>query len=640
MADVSVVFNAIGRETGVTSTLGRIRSAFRATGTEGTAAMRQASAEVGRLDREIDEAQNSLRALAREFANAGTAAERIQLSRQMARQRTEIKRLMNARDLLPSPDEFASASGGLVSRFVATFRGGMSTVGAMMGPVMAGAAAASLPVLGGAVAAAVLGGAGVGGVIGGVVLASRDARVAAAGKALGASLLGQMENSAAVFIRPVLQAVDTIRARFHALDGSISSIFAKASRFVGPLVDGAMEAIGSIIRGIDRALDGAQPVIWALREGMIMIGQSVQGVFDRLADDGVSAGVAIRHVFQTVAVAIDMVGRAVNVLVESYSLLAKAGLFGADARNAVVAYEIAAAEAAATNSGQLAPSFQRIADTTANATAKVMSHQEALDDLRDRNLSAFEATTRAAEAIREQTQAITSNGRGLDANTQKGQRNRSALVSLARALNTSHDAIVKQYGAGQRATRVAEQNRAAFIRAATAATGSARAAERLANELLGVKSRTVTVTARTGAAQRDVSAIKAQLRGIDRYIPITIAMRITGNGNPSAVAAALRKQNMREMGGPVKAGEAYIVGEKRAEVFVPDRDGEILPRVSDYAGRSGSAGVTAAQRGASRFAAAGGTIRLELAGEREIVALVRRLIRNYNLLQPGGKVAT
>jgi hypothetical protein len=35
----------------------------------------------------------------------------------------------------------------------------------------------------------------------------------------------------------------------------------------------------------------------------------------------------------------------------------------------------------------------------------------------------------------------------------------------------------------------------------------------------------------------------------------------------------------REHGGPVRRGEAYIVGEKRAEIFVPDQDGTILPDI-------------------------------------------------------------
>jgi hypothetical protein len=37
----------------------------------------------------------------------------------------------------------------------------------------------------------------------------------------------------------------------------------------------------------------------------------------------------------------------------------------------------------------------------------------------------------------------------------------------------------------------------------------------------------------------------------------------------------------RERGGPVRKGQPYIVGEKRAEVFVPDQNGTILPKVPD-----------------------------------------------------------
>ncbi len=37
--------------------------------------------------------------------------------------------------------------------------------------------------------------------------------------------------------------------------------------------------------------------------------------------------------------------------------------------------------------------------------------------------------------------------------------------------------------------------------------------------------------------------------------------------------------SLRAEGGPVRAGEAYIVGEKRPELFIPDQDGTILPSV-------------------------------------------------------------
>ena len=45
----------------------------------------------------------------------------------------------------------------------------------------------------------------------------------------------------------------------------------------------------------------------------------------------------------------------------------------------------------------------------------------------------------------------------------------------------------------------------------------------------------------------------------------------------------------REMGGGVQAGKAYVVGEKRPEIFVPNRPGTILP---DAAASLSSAGST------------------------------------------------
>jgi hypothetical protein len=53
--------------------------------------------------------------------------------------------------------------------------------------------------------------------------------------------------------------------------------------------------------------------------------------------------------------------------------------------------------------------------------------------------------------------------------------------------------------------------------------------------------------------------------------------------------------NRREFGGPVSKGRAYIVGEKRPELFVPNTNGIIVPQVPsmDYSGASMAAGAMA-----------------------------------------------
>ena len=45
----------------------------------------------------------------------------------------------------------------------------------------------------------------------------------------------------------------------------------------------------------------------------------------------------------------------------------------------------------------------------------------------------------------------------------------------------------------------------------------------------------------------------------------------------------------RESGGPVMAGQPYIVGEKRPELFVPNVSGRIVPRIPNVAAGGGSA---------------------------------------------------
>lgn len=67
-----------------------------------------------------------------------------------------------------------------------------------------------------------------------------------------------------------------------------------------------------------------------------------------------------------------------------------------------------------------------------------------------------------------------------------------------------------------------------------------------------------------------------------------------GGGTPSAGSGSTFT-NRREFGGPVSKGRAYIVGEKRPELFVPNTNGVILPQLPsmDYSGASMAAGAMA-----------------------------------------------
>lgn len=57
-------------------------------------------------------------------------------------------------------------------------------------------------------------------------------------------------------------------------------------------------------------------------------------------------------------------------------------------------------------------------------------------------------------------------------------------------------------------------------------------------------------------------------------------------GGLGAILGGALGDIFREEGGPVRAGQPYIVGERRPEVFVPNTSGTILPRVPSGSGRA------------------------------------------------------
>lgn len=66
-----------------------------------------------------------------------------------------------------------------------------------------------------------------------------------------------------------------------------------------------------------------------------------------------------------------------------------------------------------------------------------------------------------------------------------------------------------------------------------------------------------------------------------------------GGGGSASAGQGSTFTNRREFGGPVSKGRAYIVGEKRPELFVPNTNGIIVPQVPsmDYSGASVSSAM-------------------------------------------------
>ncbi|ATO14692.1 hypothetical protein CO540_13340 [Micromonospora sp. WMMA2032] len=241
-------------------------------------------ADAARLDRQIDETSSSIRELARQIAATSDEAERVDLTKKLHIDQRTLRQQLNLRELLEV--EADDAAVGFAGRF-----------GARLGPLMASAplgsgagaagaalAAAMAPTLGAGVAGAVIGGSAGLGIIGGAVLAARDARVQAAGKDLGAFILGDLEKRASAFAPVLLDAMDDVRAGWSDMGEDLSRIFG-ASRLADPLVAGMISGTKRIVAGIADAVDEADPVVNALGASFDRLGDAVGDTFSTLADD-------------------------------------------------------------------------------------------------------------------------------------------------------------------------------------------------------------------------------------------------------------------------------------------------------------------------------------------------------------------
>lgn len=206
----------------------------------------------------------------------------------------------------------------------------------------------------------------------------------------------------------------------------------------------------------------------------------------------------------------------------------------------------------------------------------------ALEDLLDkqREAAGIILDQRSAErdlidAIAGADEALEKNKATLDINTQAGRDNQAALDGIVNKTFDVLDSMVAN-GAGNDAL-VAKMTiaRAEFVRVATAMTGSATEANNLADQLgLIPGTYTATVTANTTPAATAVSQLQTHLNNLVSQpyrVKVTADMPAGGGGLLGSATGG------KATGGPVLAGQAYKVGERGPEIFVPPNSGNIVP---------------------------------------------------------------
>lgn len=219
---------------------------------------------------------------------------------------------------------------------------------------------------------------------------------------------------------------------------------------------------------------------------------------------------------------------------------------------------------------------ERLKNVTATLKSEVATTAEKFDALREAvdaalgvQLDADEAAIRLREKYDALAASIKENGTSLDINTEKGRANRQGLIDLTREMGSEIDAMVR---AG-RTTADVTAAKARMVAQLEAVKKQFPALtpviDRYIADIRSIpNSANTTANVDTTAANNDLTKLEQRLKSFSRtYYTGNVGVRVVGPGGILTNAA----------GGPVKAGDVSLVGEKGPEIVQFGADGYVIP---------------------------------------------------------------
>lgn len=576
MADTrTILLKLLGKET--VSTAGE--KAAKGLGKMGDAADKAARDAKG-LDRQLAETYGNLRRLQTEAARSDDP---LSFVKDINRQKRNLKQLTGMLGELG--DDGAE---GFAARF--SGRLGPLLASAPISPPLLAAIAAATPAIAAATSAAVLAGITGGVVAVGVKAALTDPRVAAAGESLGRDLAARMSVATQAFVPATLGAIDIVRKEVTSMEGNLRRVFDKGAVYVAPLTRAVTSLVRGSLPGISAALEKAAPVVQALEQGLGAVGEAAGQAIAAIADGASGASLIIRDLLGNSAVMIRAVGEMIGFLSKSYGLLRLATAGDKTAVMTQMLSDKAAAAAYQAEFDKLVNSLKEGGSAARTTAAEVRSLDQIMSEFADSATMAWNAETKFGEVLDEITRKAVNAGAGISANTTRGRENRDALEKLATQTRESAAALAAMAGGQAQANAIMGAGYARFLAVAEAMGIDARRARELATQL-GLIPKKVEPKVKTQggpAAIAEARRIERKLQEIERtYYPV-VHVRWDNPRNPLLEAAQAQSRH-RASGGPVTAGEAYIVGERQPEVFVPNQDGTVIPSISKFHGMHGVA---------------------------------------------------
>lgn len=484
----------------------------------------------------------------------------------------------------------ATQGASKVGKILSDGLGNIGPAGPVVGAAIVGMVALAAPLAGAALAGGLTAGVAMAGIGIGIAAAIRQPAVKGALMGLKHDASDILDDIGKDWEPTMLSAIASVRGDMRGIGTELRTALAPAKAYVQPLLDGFMSLVRNALPGFNNLLREAGPVINVLKDGLGEIGDALSDAFTDLSGSTDEAAAGLQSMVFFVA---DMIRAGASViawLAEAYRITVDWGVtwlgwmshlpgvgdvfkgwqddlkdIQDTAHGAARGLEgtttgmdgLASTTSRASQSNEAMATRQRILNgTMAQGADAATDLKGAMDALNGAAMNAEQTEIAFEDAIDAATKSIKDNGKTLDANTDKGRANRTALLNLARAGQQHAQAVYDQTAATKgtsaaegAAARAYANSREKLIQTRMAMGNSRSEAVAYANKIMAIpKGWTTTIKANNSGAKATIAETRRMLNGIPDEV-VNIAMRITGAKNASAAAAAIRK-NMAT-GGPV-----------------------------------------------------------------------------------------
>jgi hypothetical protein len=605
-----------------------------------------------RLDVQIKLAEHELRGLAKAFADTDDAAQKLDISKVQRKLQQDIARLTKNQNILKGiiPNEPQTKSFG--DKVREQIRKGIGNLGDhkfLTGAGILGTALA--PEIAGLMAAAVVGGVGIGGIVGGVALAAKNPAISGWAGRIGHTFMdGITKEAEGAFTKPLEGSLSQLEAAASGAVPKIGKIFDNLAPSLEPLTKDLITAGNALLDGFVYGSAKAKPVLDALGRLIVELGTDFEGLTKQFADHSDVAADAVDHVTDSIHLMMEGLGPLITVLAETYKWLDKVNgaasgipILG-DALHGFATFlggplaivgdfvnNIDNMKASTKGATWVVPPLteeqQKLKTAMDDSAKAARGEQDALDELSKQMKAQTDpvfALLDAQEKLKKQQKAtndaIKEHGKNSDEAKDAERRLAEAAIELEGAAGALGGTFNGKMTPAMESTRRAAGLTEGQIKALKKQFGEAKNA---GNDFAKKYAAQAAVNGVPGAI-RQVKSLKAELASMKTKWTVTIRQNFLTFGKPySPGGVASGNIGGLATGGSTLNTGLMWVGENGPELY--DTRQQRILSASSSRGRSVPSAPAAA--GPPR------AIRLELAGQQEVVTMLRYLIRTANLIQ-------